>query len=121
MCGASVVTRGAVGFGAERANCKSHKGTELVEGQPTTIYCRSSYAGYHVPVLTWTRNGQPVNSTDKAPSDIRRLLGMSEAYQGIDLDTSGDDDKAEYVCHMAVLDKVAFECKVTLNVKRELL
>lgn len=97
----------------------SHKGTELVEGQSTTIYCRSSYSGYHVPVLRWTRKGQPVNSSDKAPSDIR--LGMSESYQGINLDVTGDDDKAEYVCHMTVPDKGAVECKVTLNVKRELL
>lgn len=74
-----------------------------------------------MPVLRWTRNGQSVNSSDKAPSDIRRMLGMSESYQGIDLDVTGDDDKAEYVCHMTVPDKGAVECKVTLNVKREFL
>lgn len=88
-----------------------------MEGQKTTVYCTSYFSGYHVPVLRWTRNGQPVNSTHKAPTAVEQALDM--AYQGIDIEATGDDDKAVYACHMDVPDQAPIECKVTLNVKRE--
>jgi len=86
-----------------------------VSGESTRLKCEVPYASSLKPTLTWTRDGEVVQSLDE--SGLGKEFALL-SVRSVSLDPVGpDDDKAEYRCDMKVADVVVEDrCNIILDV-----